>query len=90
MVSFGDASWGHTVPFEQCHKTQIVIFLSLSPPGWFLDVFNVLQVRPLTRVLHQFNLAWNVSKLEVLFAALKSEIEAIVEDNGVQKGEVHN
>jgi len=48
-------------------------------------VFSVLHVRPLTRMFHQLNLAWSVSKLAVFFATSKSEIEAIAEDNGVQK-----
>jgi len=43
-----------------------------------------VQVQPFIRTIHQLNLAWNVSMLAVLFAALKSEIETTVEDNGVK------
>ncbi len=46
-------------------------------------VLSVLQVWPLTRTLHHFNLAMMVPQMAVFFATPNSEIEAVVEHNSV-------
>ena len=61
------------------------VILSFSPPGWFLDYFKY-GLSPgcsTSSIWHEMFLSWRCSLL------LKSEIEAIVEDNGVQKALWH-
>ena len=78
-----------TVVLEQSHKASFRVVqirmvnnnlrCHLSPHQStrmvLRQVFNVSQVWPLTRTLHQFNLTWSVSQLVVFFAASKSKIE---------------